>query len=312
MRKCLGVLFCVAALCVMAWSQAPAQNSAGAAGQEQPISAAVEMQTPQDQAPQGATPDTQAPAGQAPAQQAPAQAPAAASQPPANPENQPPAGTEPTPPLPSAPPGAKAPPQKYPRIEWFAGYSFAQAGFFNAGHWAQLNGWNASFTLNATPWIGLIVDGSEYFGNSKIPTGTPAPFQACPPFCPTTLPTFNADTREYNILFGAVFTQRKYVRWVPFGELMFGHDGVRGQAAFQGFNDTEVSSGLALVAGGGVDHPISERFALRLKADYLQTRTDYVRIGKAKQDNLRISVGLVIRSIHKKKRKLEEETQPVP
>jgi hypothetical protein len=257
-------------LCVMSWAQAPA-------------SAPTPAQTPDA---------TQTPAPDATQAQPSAPTPQEAT------------------PLPTAPPAKPPAPPQFPRIEWSAGYSFAQAGFFNAGHWAQLNGWYGSFGLNAAPWLGLVVEGSEYFGNTQIPTGTPLPFPNCPPFCPQTSgPTFNADTREYNILFGAQFPYRKYHRWTPFGELLFGHDGVRGAAnGTSNVTQYEVSSGLALVAGVGADHKINERFALRVKADYLQTRTDFPFIGKAKQDNVTVSVGIVIRSVKKKKRKLEDET----
>ena len=61
----------------------------------------------------------------------------------------------------------------------------------------------------------------------------------------------------------------------------------------------------ALAAGGGVDYKINRRFNLRLKADYLQTRAF-----KQKQDNFRFSAGIVIHSVRKKKRTLEDETQP--
>ena len=262
MRKCLGALVSVMALCVMSWAQSP--------------------------------PPTPAPA------------------PPSTPA---PAQTQPLPPAPTpqesssnraaAANRSKGP--KFPRFEWFAGYSYGQTGFFNAGHWAGLNGWNASFALNAATWFGLVVEGSEYFGTSKIPTAVPAPFPVCPPFCPTTSPTFNVDTREYNILFGAQFPYRKYERWTPFGEILVGHGGVRGEAIAQGLDQREVSSGLPILAGGGADYKITDRFALRLKADYLETK-----FFKHKQDNLRLSVGIVIRSVRKKKRQLEDETQPEP
>src|SRR5260370_934949 len=83
---------------------------------------------------------------------------------------------------------------------------------------------------------------------------------------------------------------------------MFGHGGTRGKASAQGQPFTEVSSGLALLAGGGADYKINQRFALRFKADYLQTRAF-----KQKQDNFRLSVGIVIRSVKKKKRTLEDD-----
>ena len=270
MRKYLGVLAGVAALCVMSWAQAPAPPSA---------------QDP-----------TQAPA-QAPAQPQ-VQAPA-----------QPPAPELADIPAPTA--ANPAPPVQYPRIEFFGGGSYAEAGPFNAGHWAGLHGWDASLGLNATSWLGFVVGGGQYFGTSKIPTAVPAPFPTCGEFCPPG-PTFNVATREYNILFGAQFSRRKYERWTPFGELMFGHGGTRGQASAGGQTFTEVGSGLALLAGGGADFKINQRFALRFKADYLQTRTAFPLQPKQKQDNFRFSVGIVIRSVHKKKRTLEDETQPVP
>jgi len=170
-----------------------------------------------------------------------------------------------------------------------------------------LPGWDASLGLNATSWLGFVVDGGEYFGTSKIPGAVPAPFPAGQTFCDTPSCTFNVTTREYNVLFGAQFARRKYERWTPFGELMFGHGGTRGKASAQGQPFTEVSSGLALLAGGGADYKINQRFALRFKADYLQTRAF-----KQKQDNFRLSVGIVIRSVKKKKRTLEDETQPEP
>jgi outer membrane autotransporter protein len=155
------------------------------------------------------------------------------------------------------------------------------------------------------------VEGGQYFGTSKIPVGEQAPFQNCGDFCPSGS-TFNVTTREYNILFGAQFSRRKYERWTPFGELLYGHQGTRGTATAGVVTETEVGTGRALVAGGGADFKINPRFALRFKADYLQTATDFTLLGKKKQDNFRFSMGIVIRNVHKKKRRLEDETQVEP
>jgi len=210
-RKYLGVLAGVTTLCVASWAQA-----------------AAPVQTP-DQAPaqtQGQTPP-----------QTPDQTPA-----PAPPEATP----IPTPTRTNTP----APARPYPRMELFAGGSYAEAGLFNAGHWAGLPGWDASLGLNLTRWLGFLVDGGQYFGTSKIPTAVPAPFPTCPPFCPTTSPTFDATTREYDVLFGAQFSRRKYEGWTPFGELLYGHQGTRGKASAHGETFTEIGTGRALVAGG--------------------------------------------------------------
>jgi len=254
-RKYLGVLAGVAALCVMSWAQTPGQ----------------------------------APAAQ---QQAPAQAPP----------------TEAVPiPTPAAT-NTAAPVIQFPRLEFFAGGTYAEAGLFNAGHWAGLYGWDSSLSLNATHWLGFVVEGGEYFGTSKIPTATPAPFPSCGVFCPGSTPTFDVTTREYNFLFGAQFSRRnKWERWTPFGEVLYGHQGTRGQATALGTQFTEVGTGLALVAGGGFDRKITPRYALRFKADYFLTGTAFPQQPKQKQDNFRFSVGVVIRSVHKKKRTLEDE-----
>jgi hypothetical protein len=264
-RKYLGVLAGVAALCVMSWAQAPAQT---------PAPAPAPAQTPA---------------------QAPAPEPA---------------------PIPTPTGNTTAPAPQYSRIEFFGGGSYAEAGLFNAGHWAGLPGWDASLDLNAAPWIGVVVEGGQYFGTSKIPSGTPAPFPPCgagpDSFCPGTYPTFDVSTREYNFLFGVQFARRKYVLWTPFGELLYGHQGARGVATGSGATVTEVGTGRAIVAGGGLDRKINQRFSLRLKADYLQTGTAFPGQVKQKQDNFRFSVGVVIRNVHKKKRTLEDETQTEP
>jgi hypothetical protein len=268
-RKYLGVLASVAALCLMSWAQAPAP-------------APTPAPTATDQTP-------------APADQTPAQAPTAV----------------PATPIPTTAP-KPAPVPEFPRFEFFGGGTYAETGFFNAGHWAGLPGWDASLDVNATDWIGIIVDGGQYFGNSKIPVAVPAPFPTCPPFCPASSYTFNAATREYNVLFGVQFARRKYGMWTPIGEIMYGHQGVRGQASAEGQSFTEIGTGRAIIIGGGLDRKINQRFALRIKADYFQTATDFQSVGKQKQDNFRVSVGVVIRNVHRKKRTLEDETQVGP
>jgi hypothetical protein len=270
-RKYLGALAGMAALCAMSWAQTPAQTPA-----------------PQDQ------PPAQAPA-QAPGQPA--------SETPS--QTAPPEAT----PLPTTTPTQKqaATAPQFPRIEIFGGGSYAEAGLFNAGHWAGLPGWDASLGLNATDWLGIIVDGGQYFGTSQIPTATPAPFQGCgsPNGICSSTSTFDVSTREYNILFGLQLSRRKYERWTPFAEALYGHQGTKGVAGPSTQPVTEVSSGRALVLGGGLDYKINPRFALRFKADYLQTGSF-----KQTQDNFRFSVGVVIRNVHKKKKTLEDEIAP--
>ena len=247
--------------------------------------------------------------------QAPASAPASQAPTPAQaPAQAPPTEAIPEPETIPTPPVITTPAIQYPRVELFVGGTYAEAGLFNAGHWAGLPGWDVSLGLNATHWLGFIVEGGQYFGTSKIPGAVPAPFPTTQgTFCQAAGCTFNADTREYNFLFGAQFSRRKYERWTPFGEILYGHQGTRGEATpIGGSLITEIGTGRSIVAGGGLDYKISPRIALRLKADYFGTATAFSQQPKQKQDNFRVSVGVVMRSVHKKKRKLEDETQPEP
>ena len=282
MRKYLGVLAGIAALCAVSWAQAPAQG-------ETPDLASVQTLA-----------QTQAPA--APPAQAPAQTPA-----PTAAQGQAPEAA----PIPQSDLGKKITLVPFPRVEFFIGGTYAEAGFYNAGHWAGLPGWDSSLAFNLTHWIGFIVEGGQYFGTSKIPAnpGNQEPFPPCPSFCTGATPTFDATTREYNILFGLQLARRKYERWTPRGEFLYGHQGVRGIANGSGAQVTEIGTGRALVAGGGLDYKITPRFAMRLNADYFQTGTDFILAGKKIQDNFRFSVGIVIRNVHKKRHTLEEENQ---
>ena len=195
---------------------------------------------------------------------------------------------------------------QFPRAELAGGYTYGMMDLFNSGHIARPNGWNGALGLNPAKWIGFVFEASGSYGTSKIPSAVPAPFPLCTgqpgDFCPGISPTFNVDTKLYNYMFGVQFPYRKSERFTPFGEVMFGHSGVRGQArSDDGRLVAEASGGLGLLGGGGVDYRLSQRFALRFKADYLQTR-----VFRQKQDNVRFSVGIVIRTVHRKKKTLED------
>jgi len=201
------------------------------------------------------------------------------------------------------------PTPQYPRAELFGGYSYGMTESFNSGHIARPNGWNVSVGFNVAKWMGFVFEGNGLYGISKIPRAVPNPFPPCEPLCFNgSDPTFNVDTKLYNYLVGVQLPYRKSERFTPFGELMFGHAGVRGETHDRdGRLFAETSGGLGLVAGGGVDYNINPRFALRFKADYLQTR-----LFRQKQDNGVFSVGIVIRTVRKKKKTLEDVDQPQP
>jgi opacity protein-like surface antigen len=201
---------------------------------------------------------------------------------------------------------------KFPRTEVFGGYSYGLTDLFNSGRRVGLNGWNASLALNVAPFLGFVAEGSGYYGTSKIPRAVPTPFPICggqPSLCPGGAgDTFNVNTKLYNYLFGLQIPYRKWDRLTPFGEALFGHSGFRGEARdVNGSIVARVGTGLGLVGGAGADYLISPRLAVRFKGEYLQTRGL-----KLKQDNVRFSVGILLRSVRKKKRTLEDDTAPGP
>lgn len=197
---------------------------------------------------------------------------------------------------------------QYPRVELYGGYVYGMTDLFNSGRVARPNGWNVSLGLNAASHLGFVFEGNGLYGTSKIPVAVPAPFPECPPFCPNGTSTFNVNTSNYNFLVGIQIPFRKSQRFTPFAEMMFGHAGVRGEAkSADSTKFAEVSSSLGLLAGGGVDYNISPRFALRFKADYYQSR-----LFKQKQDNALFTVGIVIRTVRKKKKTLEDIDLPQP
>ena len=180
---------------------------------------------------------------------------------------------------------------QYPRLELFAGGTMPRPVFSTLDTGPGLRGWDASLGLNVTSWIGVVVDGGQYFGTSKFGPLLPQPF-------PTVSVASNLLRlqrlmlrREYNILFGLQFARRKYGRWTPIGEAMYGHEGTRGVATPRDARAAlvaEVSSGRAIVAGGGIERTINPRLALRIKADYLQTdrfQTRYRIISASRSDS---------------------------
>ena len=209
-----------------------------------------------------------------------------------------------------APSDNPPPSPPYPRFELSGGYSYARTDLFNSGDTARLNGWNGSLGVNAAKWLGFVFEASGLYGNSKIPVAVPAPFPTCfanPGFCPPGPDTFNVNTKMYNYLLGAQFPYRKWQRWTPFAEVLLGHSGVRGESrSIDNQLFVEASGGWGLLGGIGADYNIDKRYAMRFKADYVQSR-----VFKQKQDNILLSVGIVIRSVPKKKKTLEDITPPV-
>lgn len=170
-----------------------------------------------------------------------------------------------------------------PKNEFFAGYSFNSADIntltVDPGRTGQ-HGLNLSYTRYVTPRVGLTLDASAHFKRDRV--------------------TFNAreferKRDEYHIMGGVQFKASGPRKVKPFAHALVG------AALFRGFASSETAAGnlfiiddaqsLALAFGGGLDVRASKHVDIRIiQADYLPTF-----FGSGRQDNLRISVGIVFR-----------------
>jgi outer membrane protein OmpA-like peptidoglycan-associated protein len=184
-------------------------------------------------------------------------------------------------PRPKSPAAAKdtgAPGQLVPRFEVAGAYQYVE---FNPGDpFASFNnhGATASFTYNASRWLGLTGEFGGYrFDRNLFPvTGSNA----------------GVTGGFVSYLFGPRLNLRKFDYFVPFAELLFG--GASGGTELVG---TTNQNAFAVAAGGGVDMVITKNLAWRVaQLDYFMTSFSGSQMGaSARQNNLRAGTGFVMR-----------------
>jgi outer membrane protein OmpA-like peptidoglycan-associated protein len=184
-------------------------------------------------------------------------------------------------PRPKPPAAAKdtgAPGQLVPRFEVAGMYQYVA---FNPGDpFASFNnhGAAASFTYNASRWLGLTGEFGGYrFERNLFPvTGSNA----------------GVTGGFVSYLFGPRLNLRKFDYFVPFAELLFG--GASGGTELVG---TTNQNAFAIAAGGGVDMVITKNLAWRVaQLDYFMTSFSGSQMGaSARQNNLRAGTGFVMR-----------------
>jgi opacity protein-like surface antigen len=154
----------------------------------------------------------------------------------------------------------------------YVGYSYYNADLSLVGR-SSFNGWTGSVEGKVLPFIGIVADISQLYGSENIQ------LLACPaPLCSTT----NVSVHEQNFLFGPrVSASVGKIR--PFAEVLFGGAHI---SANIGGSDTS----FATAVGGGIDYKIIRPVAWRFEGDYVQTR-----FSGTKQNNVRISTGIVLR-----------------
>ena len=161
-----------------------------------------------------------------------------------------------------------------PRAELFGGYSFLHAG--DVGE--NAHGWNASVAGNVSSWFGLVADVSGHYTSASATVPQLGQFTA------------NGDTLFF--LFGPRLTLRRAGPVEPFVQTLVGAARFEASAGAPLVGSVGVSdTGLAASIGGGLDVGVGPWVAFRmLQVDYI-----YTRFLDESQNNLRISVGLVLR-----------------
>jgi opacity protein-like surface antigen len=179
----------------------------------------------------------------------------------------------------------------YPRVEWFLGYSYWRAMPTSAtNRIGYLNGGSTSVAFNLTRYFGLVADFGGY-ANSKLTL-----------FTPTSSRTVDANGSAYTYTFGPRFSYRRYERFTPFAQALFGGAHatavtISGCSGFPGCAPLDSANSFAALLGAGFDIKITRHVALRLvQADYLLTHSfSNVVPEKGWQNNVRLSSGIVFR-----------------
>jgi hypothetical protein len=191
-----------------------------------------------------------------------------------------PAAPRPTPfPGPAAATADTRPPGTLlPRYEIAGMYDYVNFGPASPFNNFNSQGGAASFTYNASKWLGLTGELGGYdFKRSLFPlTGS----------------TVDTNGSFITYLFGPRLNLRKFEHFVPFGEFLVG--GARGGIELAGVSS---ESAFAMAVGGGVDLVLHKNLAWRVaQLDYLMTSFTGNAVGATgRQNSFRAATGLVLR-----------------
>jgi opacity protein-like surface antigen len=192
--------------------------------------------------------------------------------------------------------------EDYPQVEVFGGYSIQRLGLpdISAPDLADFipsagsivtskflkEGFDASFTYNATAFLGIEADFRYNSGN----------------IIDATVPIESIDVvtkvkyTDFSFLAGPRFAVRKNNAVTPFAHVLFGFDRskftVEGSALGQSMSmDAEKDTGFGLALGGGIDVKVHKNLAIRLiQADYYLAKHE-----EETWNNLALAFGVVFR-----------------
>jgi len=152
--------------------------------------------------------------------------------------------------------------QDFPKAEIFGGYQYIRVNPGGGSAASNCQGGAGSVAGNLNHWFGVVGD----FGACKV-TGLPS----------------GTSAHLVNYLFGPKLTYRSRGKLSPFAQVLFGGERISGSASGL--------SSFAMAFGGGADYEMTNHVAIRLiQAEYL-----YTKFGGTRQNNARISAGIVYR-----------------
>jgi len=169
--------------------------------------------------------------------------------------------------------------QDYPRLEFSAGYSYGSIDTQGYGTQRNAQGWSGSLTANLKRWVGVETEISSQFHKFDFDSQG---YQVA------------GQTRYYNFLAGPRFAHRTgkgttffhglagWNRTLDYGNTVLD---LTNSTAF-----TPNTFGMAVVAGGGFDYPISRHLALRTQGDYFFTRQNTI---SPTANNFRVMTAIV-------------------
>jgi len=158
----------------------------------------------------------------------------------------------------------------------FVGYSFENtnwSGIDSGLGRPNLNGWGASLEGKVFPHVGIVTDFSSHYGSESFVAETPNGPQR-----------INVSGHEWEVLFGPRLSI-PVGNFTPFAEAMLGIAHIH-----NGDQVDHSNTSFATALGGGLDYQLIRILAVRLEVDYVGTR-----FFDTKQNNVRISPGLVLR-----------------
>jgi len=156
------------------------------------------------------------------------------------------------------------------RTEVSGSYSYVRTSGGSSPNSFNLNGGSASLAIHAIPSFAVVAEFGAYRFSGL---------------------GFGLNSTMYSYLGGARYSVGHFRFGRPFAQILLG--GARLNASSGGIQAGE--NGFAMAVGGGLDLPLGRHLAIRaLQADYLMTRFNQASGASGRQNNIRLSTGIVM------------------